>query len=78
MTGWRTFAFGVLSLVAILLASRDGKLSPEALDHVCWAVVGVAGLVAGRNAVDALALGGGVKGAFKVLMTDEKPGEVKP
>ena len=69
---WRTFAFGLISLVAIVAAIWL-KASDGALRELASAATWMVGALAGRSAIQALAQGGGVKGATATLMTETKP-----
>jgi hypothetical protein len=80
---WRTVIavelLGLNLLVGLLLCCAitgpvalmaSALFSPFAL-----AIVGLAGVLGGKSAVEHLAGGSGVKGAVAALMTDAKPGE---
>lgn len=67
-------------LVGYWLGSRHGwtEVSARAFDSLClWASVIAVGQ-AGKSAVEALAQGGGVKGAAAALLTQAKPGDTQP
>lgn len=80
--GTRTFVFGIVALfflsLGLGLCLWQTTVGALVFSAFATAVVAVVALVAGRNSVDALAMGTGVKGAIRTLMTDAKPGEPPP
>lgn len=80
----RTLAFGCFMAVILLsglLICATFRAGPLLFSSFAIACVGLAGAIAGKNAIESLAGGSGIKGAVATLMTNEKPDaphEVKP
>ena len=78
LTGYRTL-LGILTICAMMVVELWLCLrsaNPNAMGMftaLMWPQATCAGLLAGKSATSALAAGGGIKGAVKVLLTDAKP-----
>jgi hypothetical protein len=67
-------AFLACLVVLVALIVKDATIAGYAFMALGFLAIPPAA----RHAVGDLAVGGGVKGAMKVLLTDAKSGEVKP
>lgn len=78
----RTFAFSVIALGFLLaglyLCLRWPVAGIAVFTAFAGAVVVIVGAVAGKSAVEHLAGGGGIAGAWRALTTDAKPEPPKP
>jgi hypothetical protein len=81
MIKYRTFlgviCLGGMALAGFILSLHvDEPLSGVAIacySSLTLCLIGLGGLLAGKSTVEKLAGGGGIKGAIRSLLTDEKP-----
>lgn len=77
MSAWRTvlvLCFLALVMLAGLWICRGaGDVGAKLFPDLSYALLGFAFVQAGKSSVQALAGGGGVKGAIAALMTSAKP-----
>lgn len=75
--GHRTLLIALAGLGS-LLGGASIVNNEKMYDSLMWGVVLIVLSIATRSGVEALAGGGGAKGAFKALMTDAKPDTKEP
>ena len=62
----------------VLSPAGPGEFSVKLFDSLAWAFLLFAATAAGKSSIEHLASGGGLKGAFRSLLTEAKPGEPPP